>query len=329
MILPPFRLHRPRRVEEALEIASSCDGDFDYLGGGTDLLPNYKNRLNPRGHVIALWDLEDLRRRDGSAIGAMVRLSDLEEDSRVRGSWPGWHEAIARVATPLVRRQATVGGNLLVETRCYNFNQSHDWRAAKGYCMKADGDVCLVVPQKEICYAVYAGDTAAPLIALDARVTIRGFHGTREVPLREFYQPDGIRKNVLDRGDILTHVTLPDAARTCRSGYEKLSLRDAFDFPDAGVAAALRLDGDRVVELSLAVSAVSMTPQTFPDLTASVAGQRLTPALIDRIAADCARATQAVRNVMFPPQYRRRMIEVHARRLLLRLASPEGASRAA
>jgi 4-hydroxybenzoyl-CoA reductase subunit beta len=326
MILPPFRLHRPKSLDEAIAIAGSCGGDFDYIGGGTDLLPNYKNRLNPRGNVIALWDVAELKQRSSHVFGAMLRLADLETDNALRRSFQGLHEAVATVASPLVRQQATLGGNLLVETRCYYFNQSHDWRAAKGYCMKADGDVCLVVPQKEICYAVYAGDTAAPLLALDATLSIRGIEGQRDVPARDFYQPDGIRKHVLERGDILTHVTLPAGAERYRSGYAKLRLRGTFDFPDAGVAAALRLSGGVVEDLRIAATAISMTPRLFPEVTDALRGERLTEAAIAKIAAAIAGESQPVRNVMFPPQYRRRMVEVFARRLLERLSAPESAA---
>src|SRR6267142_6037649 len=147
-------------------IAGDCGSDFDFLGGGTDLLPNYKNRLNPRGHVIGLSripELADPFRRlphGGFALGAMARLREIETHEAARRGLPGLTEAIAQVATPLVRQSATLGGNLPLETRCYYFNQGYDWRASKWFCMKAEGDVCLVVPQKEICYAIYAGDTA-------------------------------------------------------------------------------------------------------------------------------------------------------------------------
>ena len=324
MILPSFRLHRPTSIDEALAIAASCGGDFDYLGGGTDLLPNYKNRLNPRRNVIALWKIHELAQTGRDSFGAITRLAQLEKDAAVKSRWPGVVESIEQVASPLVRQQATLGGNVLVETRCYYFNQSIDWRASKGYCMKADGDVCLVVPQKEICYAVYSGDTAAVMVALDATFTIRGFAGARDVKAADFFQPDGIRKNMLQRGEILTRITMPAEAARARSGYLKLRLRDSFDFPDAGVAAALRLDGDVVRDLRIVVNAVSMTPLMFPEITARATGEKLTPDLIEELGAAIAAATQPVRNVMFPPQYRKRMVGVLTRRLLARLAGESG-----
>jgi 4-hydroxybenzoyl-CoA reductase subunit beta len=327
VILPAFRLHRPTTIQEALDAAGSCDGDFDYVGGGTDLIPNYKNRLNPRGNVIALSRIAELGAMGDDSFGAMVRLALLEENAGFLRRHAGLAEAIRCVATPLIREQATLGGNLLVETRCYYFNQSLDWRLSKGYCMKAEGDVCLVVPQKEVCYAVYSGDTAAILMALDATFTIHGFDGDREVQAREFFQPDGIRKNVLERGDILTQVILPRGAARRRAGYLKLRLRDAFDFPDGGVACALELDGDEVKDLQIVVNAVSMTPLLFTEITRQAIGERLTPDLIEHIAGSVEKGTQPVRNVMFPPQYRKTMVGVLARRLLSRLAEgPTAAS---
>ncbi len=326
MILPPFRLHRPETIEQALKAAGDCGNDFDYIAGGTDLLPNYKNRLNAKGDVISLGRIRSLARPlhegdDGRlAVGAMCRLVDMERDATLAAKLPGLHEAINQIATPLVRQSGTIGGNQLVETRCYYFNQTWDWRASKGFCMKADGDVCLVVPQKEICYAIYAGDTAPVLQVLDASYVLVGFDGEREVAAMDFYQPDGIRKNVLRRGEVLAAIRLPREAATARSGYAKLRLRDSFDFPDMGVAAALWLDGSRVTKLRIAVTAISMTPTLFPEVTDSISGITLTRDLIQHVADEVRDRTMPVRNVLFPPNYRKRMVGVYTRRLLTRLA---------
>jgi 4-hydroxybenzoyl-CoA reductase subunit beta len=326
VILPPFRLHRPATIEEALKAAGDCGNDFDYVAGGTDLLPNYKNRLNPKGDVISLGRVRSLARglHEGDdarlSIGAMCRLVELERDASLAARLPGLHEAVRQIATPLVRQSGTIGGNQLVETRCYYFNQTWDWRASKGFCMKADGDVCLVVPQKETCYAVYAGDTAPVLQALGASFVLVGFDGDREVAAADFYQPDGIRKNVLRRGEVLAAIRFPHDAPAARSGYAKLRLRDSFDFPDMGVAAALWLDGGRVTRLRVAVTAVSMTPALYPEVTDPLAGHTLTRDLIRHVAEEVRGRTTPVRNVLFPPNYRKRMVGVYTRRLLTRLA---------
>ncbi|MGI0130255.1 MAG: FAD binding domain-containing protein, partial [Thermoplasmata archaeon] len=164
MHLDPFELHRPTSLEETLRLASGLAGRFDYLAGGTDLLPNYKMHLNLRPHVIALDAVPELVGRSVDRLGAMERLADLERDTALCAEYPVLADALGEVATPLVRASGTVGGNLLVETRCFFFNQGAAWRQSLGYCLKADGDRCHVVPQKTRCYATFSGDLAPALM---------------------------------------------------------------------------------------------------------------------------------------------------------------------
>ncbi len=331
MILPAFRLHRPTTLAEAMALArdlaaKGADG-FDFVAGGTDLLPNYKQRLNPRRDVISLAHIDDLRRIelsiDGAAkIGAHCRLGDVERHPVLAERYPGLVEAAVDVATPLVRQSATVGGNILVETRCYYFNQSEFWRASKGYCLKADGDVCLVVPQKTTCYATYSGDLAPVLMALDATFLLASAEGgARSVPAREFFVGDGIRKNVLRRGEVLVRIDLPAEAAARRSGYRKLRIRDSFDFPLLGVAAALAIDdGGRIGALSVVVNAIHPTPLLMDGATRPLVGRPISAALVDELAADVERRSKAYRNVSLPPSYRKQMVGVLVRRLVSDLA---------
>ncbi|NNN17183.1 MAG: hypothetical protein HKL79_02305 [Thermoplasmata archaeon] len=122
MHLDPFELYQPTTIEEAVRLhAEHADGS-DYLAGGTDLLPNYKMHLNLRPHLIALGNVAELEGISLDRVGAMVRLADLERDRAFASSYPGVGEAIREIATPLVRASGTVGGNLLLETRCFFFN---------------------------------------------------------------------------------------------------------------------------------------------------------------------------------------------------------------
>lgn len=316
MILPPFDYHRPRTVEEALAIARDCGGDFDYIAGGSDLLQNYKNRLNPRKHLIALNGIEEMRGCSDERIGGLTLLADLERDARLLPAYPGVREAASLVASPLVRQQATVAGNLLVETRCFYFNQSEFWRQSIGYCMKADGDVCLVVPQKERCYATYSGDLAPILMTLDATYHLAGFDGRRAIKARSFYGGDGIGKNVKRREEILTHVTISRESHGMLAAYRKLRVRDSFDYPMMGVAAALRLDGDRVSELHIVVNAVDTRPLPFEDYTAPLAGRRFDGAFIEEVAEEVTSRSRPVKNLLLSTAYRKKMIGVFLARIL-------------
>jgi 4-hydroxybenzoyl-CoA reductase subunit beta len=328
MHLDPFELHRPESLEETVRLAQGLRAGFDYLAGGTDLLPNYKMHLNLRPHLIALDRIPELQGHSLDRIGAMVRLADLDGDSGMSKLYPALGEAVHGVATPLVRASGTVGGNLLVETRCFFFNQSWFWRASLGYCLKADGDRCHVVPQKEKCYATFSGDLAPALEVLGAEVELVGPGGARRFPLEQMYAADGdgIRRHSLRPGELLVAVHLPPEARRLRSTYAKLRPRPSFDFPELGLAAALQRDGDRLVALDLAVGGLETYPRRFQSITDGFVGQALSAERIAELAKSVQAAVRPVHNTAYPPDYRKRMTGVFVRRAITKLWDQSGAS---
>jgi 4-hydroxybenzoyl-CoA reductase subunit beta len=218
-----------------------------------------------------------------------------------------------------VRNSATIGGNLLVETRCFYFNQTWFWRTTKGSCMKAESDECLVIPQKETCYAAYSGDVAPILLVLGASVELAKGERRRVVPLAEFYRGDGIAKNVLERGEILVAIRIPEEASKLRSGYRKLRTRETLDYPEMGVAAALRRDGaGRIEELRVATTAVDVVPQLV-DFGTEHRGKRVVE-IAEAVAADMEDRAQPKKNTAMPVGYRKKMVRVFLRRLLHDLA---------
>jgi 4-hydroxybenzoyl-CoA reductase subunit beta len=318
MHLDPFELHQPTSLDATLGLATELAGRFDYLAGGTDLLPNYKMHLNLRPHLIALDRVPELRGRTLARLGAMERLADLEDDPTIRTAYPVLDDALREVATPLVRASGTVGGNLLVETRCFFFNQSYFWRASLGFCLKADGDQCHVVPQKEKCYATFSGDLAPALMALDAQVELAGPEGARRVPLAGLYDAggDGIRRTNLRPAEVLVAVHLPASAAGAKGRYKKLRVRPSYDFPELGVAVAGRWSPDRVDALRIAVGGVEPYPRRFDELTEPMVGGPLDASRIDALADEIGRRLRPVHNTFLLPDYRKRMIPVYVRRAI-------------
>ncbi|NNE44739.1 MAG: 4-hydroxybenzoyl-CoA reductase subunit beta, partial [Gemmatimonadetes bacterium] len=275
MILAPFELHRPDNLEDALSLVREYGTDSDFIAGGTDLLQNYKYRLNLKPHLIALDAVPELHGVEVGRIGAAETLNALGANPVVQEHYPGLCEGIRVVASPLIRNTGTIGGNLLVETRCYFFNQTPFWRDTKGSCMKAESDECLVIPQKEICYAAYSGDLAPVLMVLGASVELASPDGRRTVDLREFYRGDGIEKNVLKPDEIIVAIRIPEEASTYRAGYRKLRVRDTLDYPEMGAAAAVSLNEDGSVRmLRCATTAVDVVPQ-YHDFTEETSGRPL------------------------------------------------------
>ena len=321
MLLPPFELHEPQTLEDAASLAKELGpGNYDFLAGGTDLLPNYKWNLNGRPHVISLLRVAGLDAITPTRIGALATLKRMEESDALVKSLPVLPRTARLIASPLLRASGTLGGNLMLENRCFFFNQSEPWRESKGYCMKADGDVCLVVPQKKICYATFSADLPAPLIALGASIELVGADGKRSVPLKEFYAGDGIERNVRKPGEILAAVTIPESAQRLSAAYQKLRLRDSWDFPEAGVAVSARVVNGEVAELHIVANALEMVPKILDELAAPHLGKPWARGWIDELAQKVMENVRPVKNTFFSPEYRKRMTKVLARRALLEVA---------
>ncbi len=328
MHLDPFELHRPGDVDEAVRLARELPGGADYLAGGTDLLPNYKMHLNLRPHLIALDGIPELRGRSVSRVGAMERLEEVDRDRAFAARWPAVAQAVREIATPLVRASGTVGGNLLVETRCFFFNQSHFWRDSLGYCLKAEGDRCHVVPQKERCYATFSGDLAPALMVHGAEVELAGPDGRRRLPLAALYDAagDGIRRHRLAPGELIVAVHLPGSAAPEWGAYRKLRVRPAFDFPELGVAVSARWDGDRLEHLRIAAGGLETYPRGFDELTAPLEGTRPGEAEMKALASAVMAKVRPVHNTFLPPDYRKKMTGVYVRRLLEEARRASGAA---
>lgn len=329
MTLPEFDLLRPKSVGEAVEAAKGLAGAFDYLGGGTDILQNYKCGVNVNRTMISLRHIGALRERSTSVIGGGVTLGDLERDEDFVTAYPAFGEALRNLASPLIRQTATVGGNLLCDTRCIFLNQTEFAREALGYCLKADGPECRVVKGAQTCYANYSGDLAPVMMVLGGSVRLAGPDGERTLPVRDFFQLDGIQRNVKQREEIVVGIELPSDAAELRSSYKKLRMRDAFDYPEVAVAAAGRMDGDRITDLRLVANAVASIPLWLAEIGEQFEGKTLDDATIDAIAEEMVRAVKPVRATLLPPSYRKQMIGVMTRRALRTIRGDEAAEAAA
>ncbi|MED6318669.1 MAG: FAD binding domain-containing protein [Candidatus Thermoplasmatota archaeon] len=316
MLMPPFELHHPNTVDEAVETAARLmkNGEaFDWVAGGTDVLPNYKWRINPKPHVISLAGIEETRAMTATELGCTVPLSSLTTENGVH---PLLVEAAAKVASSLVRKSATVGGNLCLDTRCFWYNQSEDWRRSIDWCHKADcgtGADCRVIPnQNTLCVATYQGDLAPNFMVLGAEVVLIGPNGQRTLPLAEFYELDGMKKNVLKEGEFLLKVVLPEDAHQRKGCYQKLRVRESWDFPEAGVAASW-LPGD-TASLKVASTALESIPRLHDEeVEAHLSAGDLDPVALAKLVQ---KSVKPVNNTALPPRYRRAMVKTLTKRAL-------------
>jgi len=255
----------------------------------------------------------------GLAIGAGTTLTAVSRHAQVRGRYDALATAAGVVSTPQLRNMGTLGGNVCVDTRCNYYNQSYQWRKAVNFCMKKDGEICLVAPGSSRCWAVSSSDTAPVLWSLGASVRLAGPGGERTIPISALYRDDGIQYLAKQPGDIVTEILLPPADGL-RSVYLKLRRRGSFDFPVLGVAAAVRMDGETVRAARIVLGAVASLPREAGAASALLVGQRLTPELIERAAEAAYRPAKPLDNTDFGHPYRKKMTRVFVARALRRLA---------
>jgi 4-hydroxybenzoyl-CoA reductase subunit beta len=315
MLLPPFHLHEPRTVAEAVRLKAEHP-ESDWVAGGTDLLPNYKWMLNTRPHVISLHKVDELRQADARRLGAVATLTRLSEDAQLWQALPVVAYTAGLIASPLIRNSGTLGGNLLLENRCFFFNQSYPWREGINFCLKASGTACHVVPQETKCYSTFSADLPAPLIALGAEFELASAGGTRRIPASRFYKNDGIDRHDKRPDELLTFVHLPQDATAFRASYQKLRQRDSWDFPELGVAVALKLEGDILTEFHLVANALECAPVVLDHLGDGYLDGPLTDEAVDKIAAQVEANVRPVKNTNLSPSYRKKMARVSAGRAI-------------
>ena len=235
--LPPFRYVPPRTAREAARALADHGPDAMAVAGGTDLYPNMKRRQFTPKVLVGLRGLPDATRiaANGSlTLGAMATLSDVAAHPAVRERWPAVARAAGLVSSPPLRNAGTIGGNLCVDTRCNYYNQTEFWRASIGYCMKKDGDICLVAPGlRQVLGAVLVRHRAG-----DDRAGRRGDAGRARTasgacPWPQLYGRDGIAYLVKRPDEVLTEIHVPD-----RSGWTR-------DLPEAAPPRLHRLPDPR------------------------------------------------------------------------------------
>jgi 4-hydroxybenzoyl-CoA reductase subunit beta len=283
-----------------------------FVAGGTDLFPKLKRR---QFEIEALIGLDFLPRqvRNGSigfiTLDAGVTLAAAAADHHLNERFAGYAEAAGLVSSPPLRNAGTIGGNLCVDTRCNYYDMTYEWRKAAGFCLKKDGDICLVAPSSPRCWAVSSSDTAPMAIALDGIVMLTGPDGERELPVSALYRDDGIDYMAKQPNEVVTSLRL-SADKNTRSAYVKLRRRGSIDFPIAGAAVALRLEGDTVVHCRIALSAVASHPLEATAAAVFLKGRRIDAETIRETAEFAAKPAKPLDNADLSHFWRKRMVRV-------------------
>jgi xanthine dehydrogenase YagS FAD-binding subunit len=303
----PFILERPRDLAAALALraqAGRTDAPAEYIAGGTDMVQLLQEYARRPDKLVSLAGLLDSRIEIGSQglrLGAAATMAQVAAHPSVTEQFPLISEALLESASPQVRNQATMAGNLLQRTRCPYFRDI-------GYaaCNKREpGSGCAaigaenrwhaVLGTSENCIAAHPSDLAVALVALDAAVETRGAGGQRAVPLADLHRLPGDTphlETILEPGEVITAITVPALPAARRSHYLKVRDRASFEFAVVSAAVALDMNGDRIRQARIALGGVGTKPWRMPQVEAALAGASLEPAALRSAAALAAEEAQ-------------------------------------
>ncbi len=331
--LPRFVLRQPTSLGEAVRLLAEAGPEARVIAGGTDLLPNMKHELLTPPVLVSLGRVPELHgvalADDGAlVIGAMTPLAEVASSPLVAARAPALAQAAGMVAGPQLRERGTLGGNLLLDTRCQYYNQTYFWRSALGFCLKKDGSACHVVAGGSRCVAAATSDTQPILMTLGGRAHLEGPAGGRSLPVEELLNNDGARPHRLAPGEILALVRVPPLPPGYRGAYGKLRERGAIDFPLLGVAARVDLGHDgRVEQADLVLTALAARPRRVTGVAELLRdlrpGSAEFGAGVERAAVAAARQCRALPSIPGDHEWRNEMIPVYVRRTLR--AAAEGA----
>ena len=283
-VMPAFDLYQPSSVADAQKLLAQHGPDAWVLAGGLDSFDWLKDRIRKPKVVVELSGIEELRgvrtTADGIEIGAMTTLTEVVNDPIIKSKYLLLVDAANVVASPQIRNQATLGGNVSQDTRCWYYRAG--WP-----CYRAGGNICYAdtpegrnrehaILHAERCVAVNPSDSAPALIALDARFVVRTPKGERVVDAEDYFigpDIDITRLHILQPGDLLTAIRIPSTWAGAQFYFEKVRDRNVWDFPLLNVASAMVTSGDRIERIRIAVNGAAARPLRLKAVEDAVRGK--------------------------------------------------------
>lgn len=291
---------KAQTIAEAINIAADTAADVSFLAGGTDLVVNKLQANNPADCLIDISGIQEMKLISLEAkhlkIGPLVTLDELKMNKEIANKFPVLVEAAESIASPVIRKSATIGGNLLCENRCIFYNQSEWWREAVGYCLKCEGDVCIATGGKKNCFSKFVSDMGVALISLDACIEIVEKKGTYTIRLEDIYTGDGVNPRKIGKTSLIKNIYVP-ANEAHKSAYKKLRKRETMEFSSLTTAVTVNKTG----KIKIVLGGVDPKPIIVEGKTGDVKEELIKAAV---------KKSRIVDNDVFSREYRKEMIEV-------------------
>ncbi len=293
-----------KTVEEALQAATQHKHNARYLAGGTDVMVNkFQGNLNETCliDITGISEMHQVEEKNGFlSIGSLITLAQLHSFPAIKQHFPALLQAADFVAAPVIRKTATLGGNLLVDNRCIFYNQSEWWREAVGFCLKCDGDICIATGGKKNCFSKFVSDTAVALIAMQAQLEIASENETLRMPLENLYSGDGVTPHNFNTANLIKSVLLP-TGKEFRAVVKKLRQRESLEFSSLTTCVSINNAG----EIYMVLGGVDPKPVV-------VKGDK--NSMVDELIKTAVKKARLVDNDVYARNYRKEMISVFLQR---------------
>jgi xanthine dehydrogenase YagS FAD-binding subunit len=283
-IMPAFELFQPATVGDALGLLDQHRSDAWVLAGGLDSFDWLKDRIKRPKVVIDLSQVSELRgikeMAGGLEIGAMTTLTEVVRNPIVKEKFSILSQGAELAASPQIRNQGTIGGNVSQDARCWYYRGG--WK-----CYRAGGNICFAdtptavnrehaILHADRCVAVNPSDSAPALIALEAQMVIRSVKGERVVNAEDYFVGPAIditHMTVLKPGELLTAIRIPATWAGAQFYFEKVRDRQVWDFPLMNVASAMVVNGGNIEKIRIVVNAAAATPLRLTAVEDAVRGK--------------------------------------------------------
>ncbi len=284
-VMPAFDLVQPRSINDAQRLLQQYGADAWIMAGGLDSFDWLKDRIKRPKVLVDLSGIEELRgirtaSDGGIEIGAMTTLAEVVNHPVIQQKYALLAQAAEVVASPQIRNQGTLGGNVSQDTRCWYYRGG--WP-----CYRAGGNICYAdtpegrnrehaILHADRCVAVNPSDSAPALIALDAKFVVRTRKGERVVDAEDYFVGPDIditRLHILQPGDLLTSIRIPSAWAGAQFYFEKVRDRNVWDFPLMNIASAMVLSGNTIERIRIAVNGAAARPLRLKAVEDAVRGK--------------------------------------------------------
>ena len=295
-VMPDIELYQPTDEANALALADTLGADGWLLGGGQDTYGWLKDRNKTPAAMIELTQVDAWKgiteTADGVEIGAVTTIAEIATNPLIQSKYALLSTAAGRVASPQIRNVGTLGGNLVQDARCWYYRRGLD-------CYRAGGNICYADSPEGLnrehalfgasrCVAVSPSDTAPALVALDATMVVTSVGGQRLIAAQDFFvgpARDIIHMTVLNDGEILTAVRIPNTWANAEFYFEKVADRNVWDFALVNVAAAFKVSGGTIEDARIVCGAVECTPRRLEAVEDAIRGQQRSEQLAEEVAS--------------------------------------------